>query len=39
MSQGAEVDFDDDWFDPAPPKVISSGDAITLPFGLGFETQ
>ena len=37
---GAEVDFDDDWYDPAPPeapKTIQQSDIKFLPIGLGYE--
>jgi hypothetical protein len=40
-AQGAEIDWDDDWYNPAPPKpveVLESSDARFLPIGLGFET-
>jgi len=39
LAQGADVDFNDDWFDPEPPKVITKDAAVALPFGLGFETN
>lgn len=36
-SQGAEVDFDDDWFDPAPPEVINKTSLSSIPIGLMIE--
>lgn len=36
-SQGAEVDFDDDWYDPAPIVAASSHDIGQMGFGLGYE--
>ena len=36
-SQGADVDFDDDWYDPAPPDVLSAGDLRGIPIGLMIE--
>lgn len=37
---GAEVDFDDDWYDPAPPepvKTVGKDDLRFIPIGLGYE--
>ena len=40
-AQGAEVEWDDDWYNPAPPKpieVVEGADARFLPICLGFES-
>jgi len=40
-AQGAEVDWDDDWYDPEPPKppeVLEGGDLRFIPIGLGYES-
>lgn len=40
MAAGAEVDWDDDWYDPPPPVkpyIIAGSDIRHLPIGLGFE--
>lgn len=37
---GGEVDFDDDWYDPAPdpePDVIDGSNVKYLPIGIGYE--
>lgn len=36
-SQGADVDFDDDWYDPEPPSAIDSNTIGSIPIGLGYE--
>lgn len=36
-SQGADVDFSDDWYDPAPPDVLSTSDLRGMPIGLMIE--
>lgn len=39
-SQGAEIDWDEDWYDPEPPKppeVLEGGDLRFMPIGLGYE--
>lgn len=39
-AQGAEVDWEDDWYDPEPPKapeVLEGGDLRFMPIGLGYE--
>lgn len=36
-SQGADVNFDDDWYDPAPPEVLQRGDLVSMPIGLMIE--
>jgi hypothetical protein len=40
MAFGGDVDFDDDWYDPEPPKpkeAIQGNDLRFLPIGLGYE--
>lgn len=37
VSQGADVDFDDDWYDPNPPEVVNASNIRAIPFGLGYE--
>lgn len=37
---GAEVDWDEDWYDPEPPRkpqALAGSDMKFLPIGLGFE--
>ena len=39
-SQGADVDWDEDWYSPEPPKppeVLEGGDLRFMPIGLGYE--
>jgi hypothetical protein len=36
-SQGADIDFNDDWYDPAPPEVLSQNDLRGIPIGLMIE--
>lgn len=39
-AMGADVDWDDNWYDPEPPKKpvpIYGSDVKFLPIGLGFE--
>lgn len=36
-SQGAEVDLNEDWYDPAPPEVISRSNIGSIPISLGYE--
>jgi hypothetical protein len=38
-SQGADVDMNEDWFDPEPPEMIGSSNIGSIPFGLGYEQQ
>lgn len=41
-ANGAEVDWDEDWYDPEPPekpKPIEAGDVKFLPIGLGYQTD
>ena len=40
LAAGAEIDFDDDWYDPEPPKpdmAISGSDVRFLPIGIGYD--
>lgn len=39
MAAGADIDFDDDWYDPEPPKpkeAIDGGSVRFLPIGIGY---
>ena len=36
-SQGADVDFSDDWYDPAPPDALTASDLRGMPIGLMIE--
>lgn len=36
-SQGADVDFDDDWYDPEPPRAAQAHDILDMKFGMGYE--
>jgi len=39
-AQGAEVDWEDDWYNPEPPKppeVLEGSDLRFVPIGLGYE--
>ena len=41
-SMGAEIDWDDDWYDPAPPReaqTLGASDFRLLPIGLGYEAS
>lgn len=41
-ANGAEVDWDDDWYDPKPPEkpqVIHGDDVRFLPIGLGYQME
>ena len=38
-SQGADVDFDDDWYDPAPIKAAGASEISQIPIGLGYEAN
>jgi len=38
-AQGADVDFDDDWFDPEPIEAISASDIGSIPIGLGYSVE
>lgn len=37
-SQGADVDFDDDWFDPTPMEAVDASSIASIPIGLGYES-
>ena len=36
-AQGAEVDFDDDWYDPAPLVATPVHEIQKMSFGMGYE--
>jgi hypothetical protein len=36
-SQGADVDFDDDWYDPTPTQAANASEIASIPLGLGYE--
>lgn len=36
-SQGAEVSFEDDWYDPEPPRAAQAHDIMDMKFGMGYE--
>lgn len=36
-SQGADIDFEDDWYDPEPIVAAGASDIASIPFGLGYE--
>ena len=36
-AQGADVDFNEDWYDPAPPRIVQGPDIAKMGFGLGYE--
>ena len=38
-AQGAEVDLNEDWYDPEPPEMIGASNINSIPFGLGYEEQ
>jgi len=38
-SQGADVDLNEDWYDPDPPEVINSSNIGAIPIGLGYESN
>ena len=37
-SQGADVDFDDDWYDPEPITAVDASSIASIPIGLGYES-
>lgn len=40
--QGADVDWEEDWYDPIPPKppeMIEKEDMRFIPIGLGYESS
>jgi hypothetical protein len=38
-SQGADVDFDDDWYDPTPVQAAGASEISQIPIGLGYEAN
>lgn len=38
-AQGADVDLNEDWFDPEPPDMLDSQSIRSVPFGLGYESS
>lgn len=41
-TQGADVDWDDDWYNPVPPKppeLLEQQDMRFIPIGLGYESS
>lgn len=36
-TQGAEVNFDDDWYEPEEPDFVGSHNISNIPIGLGYE--
>lgn len=38
-SQGADVDLNEDWYDPEPPEMINSYNINSIPIGLGYEVS
>lgn len=38
-AQGADVDFNDDWYDPEPEKVLDASALTSLPFGIGYSVE
>jgi hypothetical protein len=38
-SQGADVDFDDDWYDPEPVRPADAKEISSIPFGLGYSIE
>ena len=38
-SQGADVDFDDDWYDPIPLEAADSKEISSIPLGLGYSIE
>lgn len=37
MSAGGDVDFDEDWYDPEPPRPAEVVNQYNMPYGLGYE--
>ena len=35
-AQGADVDMNEDWYEPEPEEAASAGEIQSLPFGLGY---
>jgi len=38
-SQGADVDFDDDWYDSTPIEAADAQEIFSIPFGLGYSSE
>ena len=38
-AQGADVDFDDDWYDPEPIQAADAHEISSIPFGLGYSVE
>lgn len=36
-AQGAQVDLNEDWYDPEPIEAASAREIRSIPFGLGYE--
>lgn len=36
-SQGADVDFSEDWYDPEPIQAAQASEILSMPFGLGYQ--
>ena len=36
-AQGADVDFEEDWYDPEPPRQAQVHDILQMKFGMGYE--
>ena len=36
-TQGADVDFNEDWYDPEPVVAADASEIRSVPFGLGYE--
>ena len=38
-SQGADVDFDDDWYDSTPIEAADAKEIFSIPLGLGYSVE
>jgi hypothetical protein len=38
-SQGADVDLNEDWYDPEGPDVIDNSNISSIPIGLGYSVE
>lgn len=38
-SQGAEVDLNEDWYEPKGPDVIDNSNISSIPIGLGYSVE
>ena len=36
-AQGADVDLNEDWFDPQPENILDADSVRYVPFGLGYQ--